>query len=130
MDDGNNWFSEENATFGDRLAGAREAAGLKQTDLAKRLGVKVKTLRSWEEDLSEPRANRLTMVSGILSVSMRWLMTGQGDGLDGPVEPAEIPTNLTDVLTELRQMRTEMEQGAARLGRLEKRLRASLEAEL
>ncbi len=130
MDDENNWFSEQNATFGDRLAGAREAAGLKQTDLAKRLGVKVKTLRSWEEDLSEPRANRLTMVSGILSVSMRWLMTGQGEGLDGPSEPTEIPANLTEVLTEMRQMRTEMEQGAARLGRLEKRLRASLQAEL
>ena len=70
------------------------------------------------------------MVSGILSVSMRWLMTGQGEGLDGPSEPTEIPANLTEVLTEMRQMRTEMEQGAARLGRLEKRLRASLQAEL
>ena len=130
MNDGNDWFSEQNATFGDRLAGAREAAGMKQTELAKRLGVKVKTLRAWEEDLSEPRANRLTMLSGILSVSMRWLMTGQGDGLDGPFEPTEIPANLAEVLTEMRQMRTEMEQGAARLGRLEKRLRASLQAEL
>jgi HTH-type transcriptional regulator, cell division transcriptional repressor len=130
MNDGNDWFSEQNATFGDRLAGARETAGMKQTELAKRLGVKVKTLRAWEEDLSEPRANRLTMLSGILSVSMRWLMTGQGDGLDGPFEPTEIPANLAEVLTEMRQMRTEMEQGAARLGRLEKRLRASLQAEL
>ncbi|MEZ5913851.1 MAG: helix-turn-helix transcriptional regulator, partial [Paracoccaceae bacterium] len=34
-----NWYSEEAATFGDRLAAAREAAGLSQAELAQRLGV-------------------------------------------------------------------------------------------
>jgi DNA-binding XRE family transcriptional regulator len=46
------WFSEDTSTFGDRLAGAREAAGMTQAQLAKRLGVKLTTMQSWEEDLS------------------------------------------------------------------------------
>lgn len=45
------WFSEEIATFGDRLAGAREALGVSQEDMARRLGVKLKTVVSWEKRL-------------------------------------------------------------------------------
>ena len=59
------WFSDETATFGDRLAGAREAQGLSQEDLARRLGVRLKTIQAWEDDLSEPRANRLQMMADI-----------------------------------------------------------------
>ena len=33
------WYGEASATFGDRLAGAREAAGLSQEALAAKLGV-------------------------------------------------------------------------------------------
>jgi DNA-binding XRE family transcriptional regulator len=54
-----NWYGADVATFGDRLAGAREAAGLSQEDLAQRLGVRLTTLQNWEEDLAEPRGNRL-----------------------------------------------------------------------
>lgn len=41
------WYSADVATFGDRLAGAREAAGLTQEDLAQRLGVRLTTLQNW-----------------------------------------------------------------------------------
>jgi len=77
-----NWYSEDAATFGDRLAAAREAAGLSQKAMAERLGVKMGTYRNWEDDASEPRANRLTLLAGMLGVSMRWLMTGEGQGPD------------------------------------------------
>ena len=65
------YYSDDAATFGDRVAAAREAIGLGQSDLARRLGIKEKTLRGWEEDTAEPRANKLQMVAGILNVSMR-----------------------------------------------------------
>lgn len=120
------WYAEEIATFGDRLAGARDAAGFSQSDLAKRLGVKLKTVRGWEEDLAEPRANKLQMVAGILNVSIMWLLNGEGDGLDAPQEEAVLPSDMRVLLTEVRQVKTEMNAMADRLGRLEKRLRASL----
>ena len=68
------WYGPDMATFGDRLAAAREHAAMSQSDMAKRLGVKVSTLRKWEQDLSEPRANRLSMMAGLLNVSIMWLL--------------------------------------------------------
>lgn len=40
---------------GDRLAKARDVAGLTQQQLADRLGVKRTTLAAWENDTSQPR---------------------------------------------------------------------------
>ncbi|TCP41397.1 Xre family transcriptional regulator [Rhodovulum marinum] len=125
-DDASDWYSEETATFGDRLAGAREALGMTQTELAKRLGVKLKTVRAWEEDLAEPRANKLQMLAGVLNVSMMWLLNGQGDGLDAPADEAPLSGDVRQVLTEIRQVKTEMGRLSDRLGILEKRLRHTL----
>ena len=119
------YYSETAATFGDRLAGAREGAGLDQEALATRLGVEISTLQAWEDDMDEPRANRLQMLAGMLNVSLSWLLTGRGDGPEAP--QAETPPSLSDVLSEMRVLRTEMMQAAERMGRLEKRLRRSLE---
>ena len=85
------WYDPETTTFGDRLSGAREAAGMSQAALARRLGVKATTLRSWEEDRAEPRANRVQMLSGLLNVSLVWLLTGEGDGVptDGEDEASD-----------------------------------------
>ncbi|CUH59620.1 XRE family transcriptional regulator [Thalassobacter stenotrophicus] len=128
MEDGaeTNWYSEANATFGDRLAAARDAAGMNQAELAKRLGVKVKTLRGWENDLAEPRANRLQMLAGLLNVSIVWLLTGEGDGVDAPVEAADPNSDSRNLLLEIRQLRTEASSLADRLGHVEKRLRVLL----
>lgn len=119
------YYSDENATFGDRLAAAREAAGLDQKELARRVGVKQSTLKNWENDVAEPRANRLTMLSGILGVSLRWLLTGEGEGVSPPDE-AEIPADMSAVLAEMRNLRTQATRIAGRMGVLEKRLRTIL----
>lgn len=80
------YYGEEAATLGDRIAAARNAAGLTQAGLASRLGVGVKVVSSWEHDRSEPRANRLAMLSGLLGVSVTWLLSGVGDGVAPPNE--------------------------------------------
>ena len=125
MDDIKDWYSADAATFGDRVAGAREQAGMTQKELAKRLGVRLATLRAWEDDLSEPRANRLSMMAGLLNVSMMWLINGEGEGLDPPVDEP-ISSDLRNILTEVRDMRTDMLARAEQLGRLEKKLRAAM----
>lgn len=117
------WFSADAATFGDRLAGAREAMGLSQQELAGRLGVRARTLEAWENDRAEPRANRIQMLAGMLGVSLMWLMTGEGDGLDGPERRAAALPEGND-LAELREIRADLEAIARRLGKTEKRLRA------
>ncbi|MEL6806783.1 MAG: helix-turn-helix transcriptional regulator [Pseudomonadota bacterium] len=128
MDDALDWYSADAATFGDRVAAAREAAGMTQKELAKRLGVRLATMRAWEDDLSEPRANRLSMMAGLLNVSMMWLINGEGEGLTGPVEARPMTDETRNILTELRDLRADMLMRAEQVGRLEKRLRATLDA--
>jgi transcriptional regulator with XRE-family HTH domain len=122
------WFSEEIATFGDRLAGAREALGISQEDMARRLGVKLKTVVAWENDWSEPRANKLQMVAGLLNVSIRWILTGEGTGPEDP-DLIDVEGDLNQILLDLRQIRQEHSRLGEQMGRLEKRLRKMLSKE-
>jgi transcriptional regulator with XRE-family HTH domain len=117
------WYGPDAATFGDRVAAAREQAGISQEALAKRLGVRLSTLKGWEEDLSEPRANRLSMLAGLLNVSMMWLINGEGEGIEGPLDAAEGASELSDLLVEMRQLRSDMLRKAEQMGRLEKQMR-------
>ena len=89
--DDSGWFSDEAATFGDRVAAARRALGLSQERLARKLGVKLRTLANWENDMAEPRANKLQMLAGLLNVSLSWLLTGQGEGVAAPDEAEVAP---------------------------------------
>jgi transcriptional regulator with XRE-family HTH domain len=118
------YYSNEAATFGDRVTAAREAVGLSQEELAKKLGVKLKTVHGWEDDVSEPRANKLQMMAGLLNVSMMWLLNGEGDGVEPVDEPLD--ADVQSILLEMRQTRAEMHNLTERLGRLEKRLQLSL----
>lgn len=119
------WYAPEIATFGDRLTAAREAAGMTQEALAKRLGVKKSTMRNWENDLSEPRANRLSMLAGLLNVSMMWLINGEGEGVENPdTEP--LTTDMTDLILEIRELKSDLHAKAEQMARLEKRLRTML----
>ena len=65
-------------TLGGRILRAREAYGVNTAQLARRSGVKSATIAAWESDRSEPRANRLTMLAGVLGVSPAWLLHGVG----------------------------------------------------
>ncbi len=119
------WYAPEIATFGDRLTAAREAAGMTQEALAKRLGVKKSTMRNWENDLSEPRANRLSMLAGLLNVSMMWLINGEGEGVENPdTEP--LTADMTDLILEIRELKSDLHAKAEQMARLEKRLRTML----
>ena len=126
MEDSTDWFSEETATFGDRLAAAREAASLTQKELALKVGIKLSTLRNWENDLSEPRANRLNMLAGLLGVSLSWLLTGEGEGVVVPENGEGMSADVGALLTELRAARAQISSTNDRLALIEKRLREAL----
>ena len=123
MAENEDWYASDVATFGDRVAAARENADMTQAALAKRLGIKQSTLRGWEDDLSEPRANRLATLAGVLGVSMMWLINGEGDGIDAPDDAQTSDDNIKEALIELRDMRADLLKRAEQMGRLEKKLR-------
>lgn len=122
-------YTDASATFGDRLGLAREAMGLSQSELAERIGVRPVTIRNWESDRSEPRANKLQMLAGLLNAPLVWLMSGQG------VAPLRDEWDAQGTsraaarawLTELRHLRGEQIRIAERMTRLEKRLLAAIE---
>ena len=125
MTDSNDWYSADTATLGDRLLAAREAAGLSQSALARLIGVRLPTLRGWEEDRTEPRANKLSMLSGVLHVSIPWLLTGEGHGVEEPSHSTEDANQATVIsaLTEIRALKAQLLDATHRAQLIEKRLR-------
>ena len=119
------WYGPDKATFGDRLVAAREKSNLTQQDLAKRLGVKSSTIKSWENDNSEPRANRLSMLAGLLNVSITWLISAEGSGVEAPKKMDELPDDLHEPLKELTALRLSLLKNVDRINNIEKKLRAS-----
>ncbi len=123
------WYAADVATFGDRLAGAREAAGLKQEELAQRLGVRLTTLQNWEDDLAEPRGNRLQMLAGMLNVSLAWLLTAEGDGLADPDYSAPpLSGEAEAALAELQRLRAGAVALADKLAQVEHRMRQAMQS--
>ncbi len=121
------YFDDAAATFGDRMAAARDRLGMTQAQLAQRLGVKAQTIAAWEQDRAEPRANRLQMLAGMLNVPMIWLMTGAGAGVAAPQDaPQDAPADaaLLRALGELREARMAHARVGERLARLEKQIQA------
>ena len=117
------YFDDAAATFGDRMAAARDRLGLTQAQLAQRIGVRAQTIAAWEQDRAEPRANRLQMLAGMLNVSMVWLMTGAGEGVAAPgAEPRDAA--LLSALGALRETRLAHARVGERLARLENQVQA------
>ena len=56
---------EEEMTLGGRLYASRQNAGMSLNLAARLLGVKSSTLKSWENDRSEPRVNKLVALAGL-----------------------------------------------------------------
>ncbi|OCW56621.1 helix-turn-helix domain-containing protein [Hoeflea olei] len=70
---------DDGDTLGGRITRARDLAGLSLEDAASHIGVTQDTLSEWENDRSEPRANKIMTLAGVLGVSPAWLISGAGD---------------------------------------------------
>ena len=82
-------------TIGERIADARLGSELTVAQAARRIGVKAKTLRNWENGSTVPRANRLQMLAGVFNVSLIWLLEGRDD-----LDPLENLPNSFELLNQ------------------------------
>lgn len=108
--------------IGPRIRIARENAGLSVEELASQLGVRADTIHDWEDGAEKPRANRMLTLSGLLNVSMTWLLEGREDAFmhsHGSATPeslrAQVETvrvrlgELVDLVDDLQQRLEDME---------------------
>lgn len=111
-------------TLGGRISLARDAKAISVEEAARRLGVLASSWNAWERDRAVPRANRLTMMAGVLGVSPSWLLTGRGKGpLD---ETAD--SDRADLRPEILEMLAEAKALNERLLRLTLRLERQIRA--
>lgn len=97
--------------LGPRLRVARERAGLSKQELAQSVGVEVSSIDAWESDQREPRANRLIMLSGLLGVSVSWLLEGrENKRMESAVDPtlAAIQGEIDRLQSLLSEMQTSL----------------------
>ncbi|WP_299375658.1 helix-turn-helix domain-containing protein [uncultured Kiloniella sp.] len=98
-------------TMGERIEAARKSKGLSASQLARRVGVKVSTMNNWESDRSEPRANKLVALAGVLSVNMIWLLEGSEDNTSLPPNVEVVETaDLQSKINRLQAMHERMVQ--------------------
>ena len=91
---------KEQTTLGGRLYASRQNAGMSLHMVANLLGVKSSTLKSWENDRSEPRVNKLVALAGVLGVSPTHFLAEEGnDGVDVSVSGGR-HTRLIEMLKE------------------------------
>jgi len=119
------WYGPNKVTFGDRLLPAREKSNLSWQNLANRLGVKNSTFKSWKNDNSERQANSLSMLAGLLNVSITRLISAKVSGVEDPKKSYVMPDDLHGSLKELMASRINLLKSVDRINTIENKLKAS-----
>lgn len=113
---------EGSATLGGRIEASRMRIGLNIKQLALRLGVMPKTVKNWETDRSEPRANVVLLLAGILRVPAVWLISGEStDQFSGHSTDFIETANLAE---RIQQLISQHEQTSTLIFALEKEVRS------
>lgn len=118
------------ATFGARVLAARTTLSMDRERLATKLGVTAKTIAAWETDRSLPRSNKTQMLAAMLNVSLRWLLSGRSElaseGITQPPGDDEAGESIRSILSEMRELKSDLTDSAQKLTRLERRLQDAL----
>jgi transcriptional regulator with XRE-family HTH domain len=72
----NSPVAESQEDIGDRIRIAREARGMKQKDLATRLGVEQSHVWKWENNKRVPRMQTLATICDMLDVTLDYVIRG------------------------------------------------------
>lgn len=113
-------------TFGGRFLRAREAAGLSVKDVASRLSVNIATVDGWQNDRSVPSARRLATLSGLVGVSLSWLLHGVGPAPQADRKDKDSDDQaLTDQLDRLKLLQSDV---ADVIGKIEKHIDSRADA--
>lgn len=72
-------MTHDPSTLAERIKRARAARGMRQSDLAAKLGVQQSTIFKYEKKGVIPHGSRMKELADALQVSLAWLSNGEGD---------------------------------------------------
>ncbi|MBQ7335010.1 MAG: helix-turn-helix domain-containing protein [Clostridia bacterium] len=84
-------------TLGNRIAEKRRARGLKQDELAEKLGISSQAISKWENDISCPDISLLPALAAELDCSLDELLTGEKKPVV-QMQPAENRKKVDDMM--------------------------------
>lgn len=73
-------YSAQDDTLGGRISLARESAMRSIEEAACQLGVTTQIWMDWECDRASPESYHMPLITGVLRISLPWLVAGQGVG--------------------------------------------------
>ena len=73
-------YRAQDDTLGGRISLARESAMQSIEEAASQLGVATQIWMDWECDRASPESYHMPLMTGVLRISLPWLVTGQGLG--------------------------------------------------
>ena len=88
-----------NTTIGKRIAALRREKGLKQEELAEKLGVSAQAVSKWENDQTCPDISLLPLLAKTLGVSVDELLSGKEDSAPAvQIIPVSERKNINDMM--------------------------------
>lgn len=85
-------------TLGKRIAQIRRAKGIKQDELAEKLGVTPQAVSKWENDVSCPDISLLPWLAGLLGVTTDELLSGKKEETAVRILPPEERRSIDDMM--------------------------------
>lgn len=123
MDGYHDHYQAQDDTLGGRISLARESAMQSIEDAACQLGVTTQIWMDWECDRASPESYHMPLMTGVLRISLPWLVTGQGPG---PTPFASV----SDVDEVRRELHTATEDAICAQNRVQELLRRLQELDL
>ena len=88
-----------NTTLGKRIAALRHEKGLKQDELAEKLGVSAQAVSKWENDQTCPDISLLPLLAKTLGVSVDELLSGKQENAPAvQIVPADERKDINDMM--------------------------------
>jgi len=78
------------STLANRITTAREDANLSIAEVSSLIAVKPETYMKWESGTTQPRANKVVTLAGVLKVVPVWLLDGDNNFLQDPGREDEV----------------------------------------
>lgn len=89
------FFEESSESIGEKIKNLRKEHGLKQEDIAERLGLVHSSVSSWERDITKPPFDKLCALADLFNVSVNYFVESESNEIQKTEEKPRTYSRLT-----------------------------------